>query len=171
MNRDIQRIASQLNIPFCRSANFIVPYITPTQRSHVSHLINAMVRNTTLTSWERKAARAHMRIVSSAPLNVRRAFQRHTNKHTKSQTCPPCACTQANLPIWQQGGTIYQVQGHYTQLPLELMHGNVKVQATDPLPCSGLKSCQQAIESLTRLATTLKVQTRFSKHMLSKSLP
>ena len=46
-----------------------------------------------------------------------------------------------------------------------------KGKATDPLPCSGLKSCQRTIESLSRLATTLKVQTRFSKHMLPKALP
>ena len=171
LNRDMQRIASQLNIPFCRPINVTIPYITPTQRSQVTQLISAMVRATDLTSWERKAARAHIRVVASAPLNTRRAFERHANKHAKAHTRPECCCTPAHLHIWHQGGPVSLVQGHYALLPLSITHGRSIIRATDPLPCSGSRSYKQAIQSLSQLATTLKVQRRFSKSVLATALP
>ena len=60
LNQDMQRVAAHLNISFCRPTNVTVLYIRPAQRSHVTHLINTMVRNATLTSWECKAARARI---------------------------------------------------------------------------------------------------------------
>ena len=118
LSRDVQRIATHLNNPLCRPVNVTVPYITPTQRSQATQLISTMVRATDLTSWERRAARAHIRVVASAPLNTRRAFERHANKHAKSHTRPTCNCTPIHLHIWQQGGPVSLVQGHYALLPL-----------------------------------------------------
>ena len=129
-----------------------------------------MVRATSLTSWERKTAQAHIRVVPSAALNTRRAFERHANQHAKAHTRPTCAYTQAHLNISQQGGPVSLVQGHYALLPLTITHGKPIIRATDPLPCSGSRSHQQAIQSLRQLAATLKVQDRFSKSK-SKALP
>ena len=106
LNRDVHGIASQLNIPSCRPVNVTIPYITPTQRSQVTQLISTIVRATSLTSWERKGAHAHIRVVASAPLHTSRAFERHTNKHAKAHTRLACACTPAHLHIWQQGGPV-----------------------------------------------------------------
>ena len=63
------------------------------------------------------------------------------------------------------------MQGHYALIPLQRMHGDVKVRGRDPLPCSHFKSRQHALESLSWLVKTLKVHDCFSKRMLSKALP
>ena len=99
-----------------------------------------------------------------------RAFERHTNKHAKAHTRPACTCTPAHLHIWQQGGPACLVQGHYALLPLTITHGKSIIRATDPLPCSSSRSHKQAIQSLSQLAATVKVQAR-SKSVLSKALP
>ena len=109
LQKDIQRIATQRNIPLCRPVSVTFPYITPSQRSSVATIVNHMVRRTTYSAWERQALRAHIRIVSSAPVNVRRAFERPSNTHEKHLHAPNasvlpstslCGLKQARFATW-----------------------------------------------------------------------
>ena len=163
LQKYIQRIASQLNVPLCRLVNVTIPYITPGQRSSVATIINKMVRQTKYSAWERQAVRAHIRIVSSAPLNVRRAFERPSNTHEKAPTRPHCFCTPERLPTWAQAGTVRNVGGHYAFLPVHILHNGAPLRGTDPLPCSSAKSRQRAVTGLLDLARTLHVHARTAR--------
>ena len=171
LNKDLERISSRLNIPMCRPANVTVPYMTPAQRSSIQQIVNRMVRHTQRSSWERQAIRARIRVTPSSPLNVRRAFERFANKHDKSTTRPDCFCDTQHLSIWRQGGTVCQVDGHYALLPVTIEHDGTPLRATDPLPCSGARSREHAMSSLTQLARTLQIQHTFPPHVLSQCLP
>ena len=132
LNKDMERIASRLNIPLCKQVNVTVPYLTSSQRTSIQNIIKNMIRSTHLSSWERQAIRARIRVVASAPLNVRRAFERLTNKHDKSTVRPPCHCDRAHLLAWEMAGPVSQVEGHYAILPVTITHNNQPLRATDP---------------------------------------
>ena len=101
LNQDIQRIASNLNIPRCRPVNITVQYLTTAQRHTISRLINNMIRHTQHSLWEHKAIRTHIRIASSSPLNVCRTFERRSNKQERVTTRPHWYRSSAHLHIWQ----------------------------------------------------------------------
>ena len=170
LNKDVERIASQLNIPMCRPGNVTDPYMTPGQRSSIQQIVNRMVRHTQRSSWERQAIRARIRVIPSSPLNVRRAFERFANKHDKSTARLACFCDAQHLSIWRQGGTVCQVDGHYALLPVNIEHDGTPLRATDPLPCSSVRSREHAMSSLTQLARTLHIQHAFPFHVLSQCL-
>ena len=169
--KDIQRIATQLNIPLCRPVNVTIPYITRGQRSNVATIVNKMVRRTTHSAWVRQAERAHIRIVSSAPLNVRRAFERPSNTHQKAPTRPQCFCSPEHLPTRAQAGTVRNVGGHYALLPINILHNGAPLRGIDPLPCSGAKSRQRAITGLLDLARTLHVGHTYTHATMKQALP
>ena len=171
LNKDIERIASNLNIPLCTPVNVTIPYMTPTQRSTIQLLVNRMVRSTQKSSWERKAIRAHIRVVASTPLNVRRTFERLANKHDKATHRPTCHCNPAQLPLWRLAGPVSVIEGHCAILPVDIQHDGKSVCATDPLPCPGKRSRADAIHSLTQLARILHVQHDYTAHTLSEALP
>ena len=171
LNKDIEHIASNLNIPLCRPVNVTIPYMTPTQRSTIQLLANRMVRSTQKSSWERKAIRAHIRIVASTPMNVRRTFERLANKHDKATHRPTCHCNAAHLPLWRLVGPVSVIEGHYAILPVDIQHDGKSLRATDPLPCPGKCSRADAIHSLPQLARTLHIQHEYTAHTLSKALP
>ena len=141
------------------------------QRSSIQQIVNRMVRHTQRSSWERQAIRARIRVIPSSPLNVRRAFERFANKHDKSNARPTCFCNTQHLSIWRQGGTVCQVDGRYALLPVSIEHDGAPVHATDPLPCSGMRSREHAMSSLAQLARTLHIQHAFPSHILSQYLP
>ena len=167
----MERIAARLNIPLCRPVNVTVPYLLPLQKSKMETLINCMVRSTNRSSWERKAIRAHVRVVPSAPLNVRRAFERLSNKHEKSDARPPCKCNKEHLHLWSAAGPVRLVDGHFALLPVTIMHQGSPLRATDPLPCHGTRSRAHAISCPTKLAQTLHIQHHFPTSIISEALP
>ena len=103
LNKDVERIASRLNVPLCRPASVTVPYMTPIERSSIQQIVKRMIRHTQRSSWERLAIWARIRVIPSSPLTVHRAFERLANKHDKSTVRPACFC---NIEHRRQGGTV-----------------------------------------------------------------
>ena len=171
LNRDIQRIASSMNFPLCKPVNVTVPYLSSAQHTPLGNIVNRMVRHTKHSAWEPQAIQAHIRIVSSSPLNVRRALERHANKHGMAQTRPPCYCDSAHMHIWQQGGTALRIGAHFALLPLTSTHEGMPVRSTDPLPCSSARSQPQAISGLHNLVRTLHLQHMYTTGALAAALP
>ena len=130
-----------------------------------------MITHSQYSSWERKAIRAHIRIVASAPLNIHRSFEHHANKQGKSHTQPPCHCTAEHLRVWAQGGKVLRVGKHFALLPVTIQHQGAPLRGTDPLPCSDTKSRHQAIQSLVQMASTLHIQHQYTRKTVSDTLP
>ena len=60
-----------------------------------------------------------------------------------------------------------RIDGHFAPLPMTITHNGSPLCGSDPLPCSGSRSRQQAIASIYNLAHTLHVQPKYTKHTLS----
>ena len=130
-----------------------------------------MVRRTTYSAWDCQAVRAHIRIVPSAPLNVRGGFERPFNTHEKGPTRPKCFCSPEHLPTWARTGTVCDVGGHYALLPVHILHNGAPLRGTDPLPCSGAKSRQRAVTGLLDVARTLHVEHTCTHATIKQALP
>ena len=171
LNRDIQRIAARMNIPLGKPVNITVPYLTPSQRALIARVINKILRSTAFSALERKTVRTQIRVVSSSPLNVRRAFERHVNKAGRMTDRPPCFCNPTHLHTWQQGGDVRVVNGHYAMLPINIQHKSAPLRASDPLPCAGTRSRQVALQALAQLAQTVHANRAYTQQSISALLP
>ena len=108
------------------------------------------------TRAQGQAVRARIVIVRTIPLNVRCAFETHSDKSSGLLGRPPCTCNGLTYPMWAHAGPVQTVDGHFCLLPVTIDYQG-SLCSTDPLPCRGHKSRQATLKSLTNLAQALHV--------------
>ena len=101
LSRDLQRLATHMNIPLSKPDNVTVPYLTPLRRSLIAHTVNEILRSAPYSALDSRTIRTQIQIVASSPLNVRRAFERHVNKQGRATKRPACFCNSTHLHIWR----------------------------------------------------------------------
>ena len=106
ISKELQSLAAQFQMPLIHTTAVRVPYLTGMQTPAITRAITRLVQSMPATRAQRQAVRARIVIVRTVPLNVRCAFETHSNKSFGLLGCPPCTYNELTYPIWAQAGPV-----------------------------------------------------------------
>ena len=157
LSEEMDTLSVALNIPLVRTAVVKVPYLEPAHRACLNRCIQLLVRQMHISLPQRHAVVGKIVLARTAPLTVRRVFERPANKFGTAAEEPQCKCQADNRHVWEAAGSVVNVDGHFALVPVHIEHAGSVLRANDPLPCGGTTSYRQAVRSLQNPAKTLGV--------------